>query len=79
MEMNNTDDAMAVYNYFQSNSLTILGNKVEVRFSRYDKLTKQEDQSAPQRVLLVSIICYDKSTLSLRHFYSVPLSALHHA
>lgn len=78
MEMNNTDDAMAVYNYFQSNSLTILGNKVEVRFSRYDKLTKQEDQSASQRVLLVSIICYDQSTLSLQHFYSVLLSVLRH-
>lgn len=76
--MNNTDDAMAVYNYFQSNSLTILGNKVEVRFSRYDKLTKQEDQSASQRVLLVSIICYDQSTLSLQHFYSVLLSVLRH-
>ena len=69
--MSSTEESQVAYNYFQTNRLTILGNQCEVRFSRYDKLTKQEDQSAPQCVLLVSIIGRDNSTLSLRHFYSV--------
>lgn len=71
MELSSIQDAQMVCSYFQNNRLIVLGNPCEVRFSRYDKLTKQEDPSAPQCVLLVTIICRDNSTLSLRHFYSV--------
>ena len=64
-------DAEMVSNYFQIHKLVILGNEVSIKFSRYDHLVRPEEQSGFQCVLLVSIICRDNSTLSLRHFYSV--------
>lgn len=70
--MYSSEDALKVYNYCSKKKLHVLGNEVEVKFSRYEQLIRQEDQVAPQCVLLVSIICRDNSTLSLRNFYSVP-------
>ena len=69
--MYSNDAAMRVYDYFSKNKLVILDNLVEMKFSRYETLVKQEEQDLCSCVLLVSIICRDSSTLSLRHFYSV--------
>ena len=69
--MYSEDAAMRVYSYFNKNKLVILDNLVEMKFSRYDNLVRQENQDLCTCVLLVSIICRDNSTLSLRHFYSV--------
>ena len=71
MEMLSTDDAFKVYNRFTKKKLVILDNEVELKFSRYNKLVKPEEPVASQCVLLVSIICRDNSTLSLRNFYFV--------
>ena len=71
MEMYSNDAAVRVYDYFSKNRLVILDNLVEMKFSRYETLVKQEEQDLCSCVLLVSIICRDNSTLSLRHFYSV--------
>lgn len=65
------EDALKIYNHFTNQKLVILGNEVGVKFSRYDQLVKPEEPVASQCVLLVSIICRDNSTLSLRIFYSV--------
>ena len=74
MEMFRNEDALAVYNQFKNKKLIILGNDVDIKFSRYEQLVRSEDLSAPRCVLLVSIICRDNSTLSLRYFYSVMLA-----
>ena len=75
VEMNTVEDAVKVYNHFSEQKLVILGNAVDLKFSHYDQLVKPEEQVLSQCVLLVSIICRDNSTLSLRHFYSVTLFA----
>lgn len=77
--MNTTEDALKVYNHFSEQQLIILGNAIELKFSHYDKLVKPEEQVLSQCVLLVSIICRDNSTLSLRHFYSVSSLLLLHS
>lgn len=69
--MHSIEDALRVYQIFSEKQLFILNNKVNVKFSRYNKLIKQEEQVASQCVLLVSIICRDNSSLPLVFFYSV--------
>lgn len=69
--MGSVEDALTVKNYFSTKNLVILGNTVELKFSRYTKLVKPEDPSSPQCVLLVSIICHDNSSLPLQQFYFV--------
>ncbi len=76
VEMYSSEDSLKVYNYCNKQKLHVLGNEVEVKFSRYDQLVRQEEQVASQCVLLVSIICRDNSTLSLRNFYSVHFSLI---
>lgn len=76
VELYSEKDAEMVFNYFQVQKLVILGNEVSIKFSRYDRLVRPEEQSSSQCVLLVSIICRDNSTLPLRHFYSVGVSVV---
>ena len=76
VEMYSSEDSLKVYNYCNKQKLHVLGNEVELKFSRYHQLLRQEQQLASQCVLLVSIICRDNSTLSLRNFYSVHFSLI---
>ena len=76
--MHTEEDALLVYNKFAVNKLVVLDNEVEVKFSRYEQLVKPEEQVLSQCVLLVSIICRDNSTLSLRNFYSVGFTYSNH-
>lgn len=76
--MHTEEDALLVYNKFAVNKLVVLDNEVEVKFSRYEQLVKPEEQVLSQCVLLVSIICRDNSTLSLRNFYSVGFNYSNH-
>ena len=71
MELGSEEDAEAVFTLYQDQKLFILGNPVDVKYSRYDHLSRPEEQHTSQCVLLVSIICHDSSTLPLRHFYTV--------
>lgn len=69
--MHSAEEALKVYEAYSEKQLFILGNEVNVKFSRYNQLIKQEEQVPSQCVLLVSIICRDNSSLTLRTFYSV--------
>ena len=53
--------------------MIIYGYKIHLQYSRYSELVLPEDHAIPQRVLLISIICFDNSTLSLNHLFSVLL------
>ena len=74
VELETVEDAEIVYNTYQKQKLFILDNAVDVKYSRYDHLSRPEEEHTSQCVLLVSIISRDFSTLSLRHFYAVYLS-----
>lgn len=69
--MYSVQDAVKVMNYFERNKLIIHGHDINLQYSRYSELIVPEDHSIPQRVLLISIICFDNSTLSLNHLFSV--------
>ena len=69
--MYSVQDAIQVMNYFEKHKLIIYGHDIVLQYSHYSELVVPEDHSIPQRVLLISIICFDNSTLSLNNLFSV--------
>lgn len=69
-------DAIKVKNFYTENKLIIFGNIVELEFSRYNELVRQNEITSPKCVLLISIICSDGSSISLRQCYSVIITNL---
>ena len=65
------EDAIKVKRFYTKNKLVIFGNIVELEFSRYNELIRQNEITSPKSVLLISIISSDRSSISLRQFYSV--------
>ena len=71
IELYSVQDAIEVMEYFNKNKLIIYGHEIVLQYSRHSELIIPEDHYIPQRVLLISIVCLDNSTLSLNHLFSV--------
>ena len=65
------EEAIKVKRFYTKNKLLIFGNIVELEFSRYNELIRHNEIPSPKSVLLISIISSDRSSISLRQFYSV--------